>query len=315
MADAAARYQTLDGQGNVAWNLVYNPSSGNWELEQQAVIEAVTGNLYVALDELLVAPIYARWGSGDGETDEVRINPSTNALNVIDTSHHEVHDGSKYYFEGHTTLATAGNYYLRVVTPDTTKWGHLTWQITGNGITSITLYEGSSGGMAGGASAIIHANNRNKTCWSGLHTGGNNEATVLTDSSQAWTIDALIGLQVYNQTDGSCAFITDNDATTVTVAELAGGTGNDWDTNDVYEINNSQMVGTVGMNVPTVLGLILADTSFGGSGFKADVGGGTSREDEIIKRRNETYVFHILSGSDDNIITYHVDWYEHADKH
>lgn len=50
MADAAARYQTLDGQGNVAWNLVYNPTSGNWELEQQAVIEAVTGNLYLAVD-------------------------------------------------------------------------------------------------------------------------------------------------------------------------------------------------------------------------------------------------------------------------
>lgn len=50
MADAAARYQTLDGQAKVAWNLVYNPSSGNWELEQQAAIEAVTGNLYLAVD-------------------------------------------------------------------------------------------------------------------------------------------------------------------------------------------------------------------------------------------------------------------------
>ena len=52
MTDAAARYQSLDGQAQVSHNLVYNPTSGNWELEQQAVIEAVTGNLYLALDDV-----------------------------------------------------------------------------------------------------------------------------------------------------------------------------------------------------------------------------------------------------------------------
>lgn len=52
MTDAAARYQSIDGQSQVVQNLVYNPTSGNWELEQQAMIEAVTGNLYLALDEL-----------------------------------------------------------------------------------------------------------------------------------------------------------------------------------------------------------------------------------------------------------------------
>jgi hypothetical protein len=52
MTDAAARYQSIDGEARVVQNLVYNPSSGNWELEQQGVIEAVTGNLYLAVDEL-----------------------------------------------------------------------------------------------------------------------------------------------------------------------------------------------------------------------------------------------------------------------
>ncbi|MHA2064553.1 MAG: hypothetical protein ACXABY_09260 [Candidatus Thorarchaeota archaeon] len=52
MTDAAARYQSLDGQSQVTHNLVYNPTSGNWELEQQAVIEAITGNLYLAVDEV-----------------------------------------------------------------------------------------------------------------------------------------------------------------------------------------------------------------------------------------------------------------------
>ena len=84
---------------------------------------------------------------------------------------------------------------------------------------------------------------------------------------------------------------------------------------DVYEINNSQIVVTMGMAVPTALGLRIAHTAFGGTGFKEDVGGGTSRDEEIIARQNETYVMHILSGSDDNVITFHLNWYEHTDKH
>ena len=243
-----------------------------------------------------------------------RIDASTHALKSITYPHSEIHGASAYYLEGHTTLADTGNYYIRLVTPNTPKWGHFTWTITSNGITYISGYEGSSGGMAGGARATIHANNRNINCWSGFHTAVGASATVLTDTNQSWTVDALIGMQIFNQTDGSSAFITDNDGTTVTVVALLGGTGNNWEQNDVYEINNSQMVVTVGMAVPTTLGLQITDTAFGGTGFKADVGGGTSRDQEIPARRNETYVTHVLSGSADNIITFHFHWYEHMAK-
>lgn len=68
----------------------------------------------------------------------------------------------------------------------------------------------------------------------GIHTDTNNAAT-LKDSSASFKVDALIGLSIYNSTDGSDGVITDNDATTVT-ATLAGGTDNDWDTNDAYTI-------------------------------------------------------------------------------
>jgi hypothetical protein len=52
MTDAAARYQSIDGEARVVQNLVYNPSSGNWELEQQGMIEAVTSNLYAVVDDI-----------------------------------------------------------------------------------------------------------------------------------------------------------------------------------------------------------------------------------------------------------------------
>ncbi len=70
----------------------------------------------------------------------------------------------------------------------------------------------------------------------GTHTAAGNNATVMTDSGAAFTVDALIGQTIVNTTDGSAGVITDNDATTVTVAALTNGTDNDWDTSDAYTI-------------------------------------------------------------------------------
>jgi len=72
----------------------------------------------------------------------------------------------------------------------------------------------------------------------GTHTGGVH-ATIMTDSAAAFKTDALIGQVIRNGTDGSSGTITDNDATTVTVAALAGGGDNQWDTNDVYTIEDA----------------------------------------------------------------------------
>ena len=69
---------------------------------------------------------------------------------------------------------------------------------------------------------------------SGDHDGSDN-ASVLTDSTQSWTTDEWVGYVVKNTTDGSQGEITANTATTVT-ATLAGGSENDWDTSDEYEI-------------------------------------------------------------------------------
>lgn len=65
------------------------------------------------------------------------------------------------------------------------------------------------------------------------HTGGTS-ATILTDSAQTYTVDALIGMTIYNITDSSSGTITDNDATTITVASLTGGGDDQWELNDVY---------------------------------------------------------------------------------
>ena len=68
----------------------------------------------------------------------------------------------------------------------------------------------------------------------GAHNGSANAAT-LSDSTAAWTTDCFKGWTVKNTTDGSSGVITANTATTIT-ATLSGGSDNDWDVSDAYNI-------------------------------------------------------------------------------
>jgi hypothetical protein len=52
VTNAAGRYQTLDGQGQVVQNLVYNTNDGDWELQEQWGTDAVTVNIYAAVDDI-----------------------------------------------------------------------------------------------------------------------------------------------------------------------------------------------------------------------------------------------------------------------
>lgn len=74
----------------------------------------------------------------------------------------------------------------------------------------------------------------------GSHTGGTH-ATVLTAPASSFTADYLIGQTVRNITDKSEGIVTDNDANTVTVAALTGGTDNEWKLADTYSIGYSSI--------------------------------------------------------------------------
>lgn len=78
-----------------------------------------------------------------------------------------------------------------------------------------------------------------KAEYDGAHDGANNSAT-LVDSTAPWTAGALVGMVAYNVTDFSFGWITANTASVVT-ATLSGGTDNDWDTGDVYEIREPRI--------------------------------------------------------------------------
>jgi len=82
--------------------------------------------------------------------------------------------------------------------------------------------------------AIISDDYWNAGWQAGSHTGAA-DAAVLTDSTASWTTDQWVGYWIKNVTDGSVALITANTATTIT-GTLFGGTDNDWDASDVYNI-------------------------------------------------------------------------------
>ena len=72
----------------------------------------------------------------------------------------------------------------------------------------------------------------------GVHTAVAN-AVVMTDANAHFVVNELIGLTIENVTDSSEGVVTANTETTVTVAALAGGTLNQWSTNDVYSIDGA----------------------------------------------------------------------------
>ena len=104
----------------------------------------------------------------DGVSVPLKSDGVTRALVTIDYAHHEIHSGSHYYISGFTTLSDTGKLYVKLVTPNTAKWAHFTWEIESGGILETSLYEGVSGGMTGGGSVTPLNNNRNSTGVSGL---------------------------------------------------------------------------------------------------------------------------------------------------
>lgn len=193
-------------------------------------IDRATGNIrYIGDDHTGAAPSYAtviefhRWlqdladdpeFTGNDELDIIDNTPSDratdnlitliNGFNIDDTAAEHLYDGS---------IVQAG----------------------GN-----TIYDGIVN--FGNAGCIVQLQQDGAVLvddWWNYSEGGTDSASVgaafLTDGTKSWTTDEWVGYFIYNTTDGSFGLITANTATTIT-ATLQGGTGDNWDSGDVYKI-------------------------------------------------------------------------------
>jgi len=96
------------------------------------------------------------------------IDFSTEALEVIDYSHHEIHSGNHYYVQGFLELDDLDEFYIKLVTPDSATWSHFIFDIKSTGICTTYLDEAATGGMTGGANVLPINNNRNSSNVSGM---------------------------------------------------------------------------------------------------------------------------------------------------
>jgi len=114
----------------------------------------------------------------DTNGNDIGIDVVTRSLITIDYSHHEIHSGSHYYTQGFLELDDTDTFFIKMVTPDTTKWSHFIFAVSSTGICTTYLDEGASGGMAGGSSVLPLNNNRNSSNTSGMFfTSGVTNAT------------------------------------------------------------------------------------------------------------------------------------------
>ena len=258
----------------------------------------------------------ARYDSGAGETDEVRIDASTNSVQTVTNEHHEIHSNSHYFvkdFDG-TNFESTDVIDFVFSTDDTAKWVHLLFAFSSTGLAQLDIYEGATATANTGTLIVQRANNRAKV-FIGTHTAAGTSATIMTDAAASFTIDALIGWKIYNVTDGSYGIVTDNDATTVTVAALVGGTDNDWDQNDQYEINRSLSILRANQTITDVGQRIGGQSAGDVNNPNSGIPGSSGRGNELVFRQNTTYLFRFTSGVNGNILSYNSEWYEHTDKH
>lgn len=103
------------------------------------------------------------FGGGSG----INSSGTTGAVKSISYPHHEVHSGSHYFVKGYTTLDSGNDIDFCVVTPDTTKWAHMTFSIASTAQTTIEIYEDVTFSDAG-AAVTAYNNNRNSANTTGL---------------------------------------------------------------------------------------------------------------------------------------------------
>ena len=147
-----------------------------------------------------------QWGAAVTDTAVIPLDASTEAQEIIDYAHHEIHAGSRFLYSETVDLASGANRDILIVTPNTTKWAHLSLplRIGSNKQTTVTLYEDTTTSADGTAVSELN-HNRNS---------GVAATVVLTHSP---TVTVLGTILIQEQFGVAGGFFTDD------VGGVAGG--------------------------------------------------------------------------------------------
>ena len=131
----------------------------------------------------VVQPVNSFGKTGDSTTQMPRLDAITHVLLAMSYEHHEIHDGSHFFYDDAVTLASAATQDYLLTTPDTTAYCHLVFKATGNAITQVDFYEATD--KTGTTPQTAYNNNRNSanTPTMTIHkgtSGGTTDGTKLT---------------------------------------------------------------------------------------------------------------------------------------
>jgi len=134
------------------------------------------------------------WDELPNSIRPIRIDQITHALRVIDYAHSEVHSGSAYVAYHSVSLGNGEVLTIGFVTPNTTKWAHLTMSLTLTSTGTLDILEDVTSFDQGDAFTALNLD-RNSANTSGI--------TVTTGATGATLITPTGGSEIWNETLGA----------------------------------------------------------------------------------------------------------------
>jgi len=105
--------------------------------------------------------IRGRYGSGAGQTDDIRIDGSTETLMQLNYEHHEIHSGSMFHAEANAAGGSGTKATITFKTPNSNKWAHVLFTARSNAASVMTIGEAATVTAASGTNYAPKNKNRN----------------------------------------------------------------------------------------------------------------------------------------------------------
>jgi len=106
------------------------------------------------------------YGVAGGAARPIGVDLVTQALLTLDYAHHEVHEGSHFFYTNSLDLGSGISQVYLLTTPDTTKWVHMTFNYEHIAVLQFALFEGAD--RVGTTLQTAFNNNRNSLNTPGL---------------------------------------------------------------------------------------------------------------------------------------------------
>jgi hypothetical protein len=133
----------------------------------QADVEQLTDGNHNIDDKYAIVTASALYLRNNGNVVPAQGDGVSSALMVVDPVHHEVHEGDHYKFcVIDEVLDSDEELRYILTTPNTTKWSHLVYDVSGSLKTKIELYESTT--HTNGAPQTSYNSNRNSSNIAGM---------------------------------------------------------------------------------------------------------------------------------------------------